>query len=139
MPIRVLIADPDESLLASYHEFLSRRGFEVITARNGLECIARLREFVPDVLVLEPELAWDQGPGSLVRLHESANLPPVPVLVLTSEKGPSSLEWLAAFSITDYHFKPLPPAQLANHIGALLRNYSPRRASGHGLSQSSSE
>ncbi len=50
-PIRVLMADPDESLPLVYREPLSREGFQLITAINGSECIARLRERVPEALV----------------------------------------------------------------------------------------
>src|SRR3954466_10169411 len=49
--IRALIADPDESLLRSYREWLAAVGFEVVTAANGLECLAHLRNWVPDILV----------------------------------------------------------------------------------------
>jgi hypothetical protein len=47
-PIRVLMADPDESLQPLYREPLLREGFEPVTAASGLECVARLRECVPD-------------------------------------------------------------------------------------------
>jgi len=49
--IRVLMADPDESLHPVYRETLLREGFEVVTALSGLECVAELRERIPDVLV----------------------------------------------------------------------------------------
>ena len=42
-PIRVLMADPDESFHPKYRKVLSQDGFEVITALSGLECVARLR------------------------------------------------------------------------------------------------
>ena len=54
-PIRVVIADPDESLLALYRESL-REGFEVVTTSSASECVARMRERVPDVLLLELQL-----------------------------------------------------------------------------------
>ena len=62
--IRVVMADPDESLHPVYRELLSREGFEVVAAVSGLECAARLLERVPDVLVLEPLLPWGGGDGS---------------------------------------------------------------------------
>jgi len=61
--IRVLIADPDERVLTSYREFLWQEGFEVDTVTNAIDCVARLRERVPDVLVLDPDLPWGGGSG----------------------------------------------------------------------------
>ena len=40
--IRVLMADPDESLHPVYREPLSGEGFDVVAAFSGLECVARL-------------------------------------------------------------------------------------------------
>ena len=69
-PIRVLMADPDESLQPVYREPLLQEGFELVTAVSGLECVARLRERVPDVLVLEPQLPWGGGDGVLAIMGE---------------------------------------------------------------------
>ena len=69
-PIRVLMADPDESLQPVYREPLLQEGFELATAASGLECVARLRERVPDVLVLEPQLPWGGGEGVLAMMGE---------------------------------------------------------------------
>lgn len=59
--IRVLMADPDGSLPAVYRAPLLQDGFELVTASSGLECVARLRERVPDVLVLDIEVAPIDG------------------------------------------------------------------------------
>ena len=59
------MADPDPSLPAVYREPLLREGCELRTAVNGLDCVAQLRECVPDVLVLEPQLPWGGGDGVL--------------------------------------------------------------------------
>ena len=73
-PIRVLMADPDECLPLAYRESLSREGFELVTAASGLECVARLRERVPDVLVLEPQLPWGGGDGVLAMMGEVSDV-----------------------------------------------------------------
>jgi anti-anti-sigma factor len=111
--IRVLLADPDESLLASTCGFLSRNGFKVATAANGLDCLARLRDFKPDVLVLDPEIAWGQGDDVLALMQEEADVPSVPVLIL-SDTEPTVLE--PAYSIQEHLAKPLAPELLANRI-----------------------
>ena len=56
MSIHILIADPDEYVLDSYREHLEQHGFDVVTATNGLDCVHRLRDSTPDVLVLDPVL-----------------------------------------------------------------------------------
>ena len=43
--VRVLMADPDESLQPVYRWPLLQEGFELVTAVSGLECVARMREW----------------------------------------------------------------------------------------------
>jgi len=121
-PIRVLMADPDEGLPPVYRDPLLREGFELATAANGLECVSRLRERVPDVLVLEPHLPWGGGDGVLATMAEDANLAAVPVMVLTSCRDPRVLKGVERFPINDYQLKPLAPDRLVRKLRALLNH-----------------
>ena len=119
-PIRVLMADPDESLPLTYREPLSQKGFELVTAVSGLECVARLREHVPDVLVLEPHMPWGGGDGVLAMMGEVPQLATVPVMILTSCRDPDILNRVAHFPISEYHLKPIAPDRLAGRLHTLL-------------------
>jgi DNA-binding response OmpR family regulator len=99
---------------------LAQKGFEVVPALNGLECIARLRERVPDVLVLEPQLPWGGGNGILAIMGEISELAIVPVMVLTSCRNPQILDHVARFPISDYQLKPLTSDQLVGRLRAIL-------------------
>jgi DNA-binding response OmpR family regulator len=118
--IRVVVADPDESLQNVYRWPLAQKGFEVVPALNGLECIARLRERVPDVLVLEPQLPWGGGAGVLAIMGEVPALANVPVMVLTSGYDPRRVKAVARFPVSDYQLKPLAPNRLAERLLAIL-------------------
>jgi DNA-binding NtrC family response regulator len=63
-----LLADPDEVLLEIVQSFLFDRGHEAEVASNGLECMSWLRQFVPDVLVLDQDLLWGGSDGVLARM-----------------------------------------------------------------------
>ena len=120
--VRVLMADPDPSLPAVYRGPLSRAGFQLRTAVDGLECVGRLRERVPDVLVLEPEIPWGGGDGVLARMGEVPELAAVPVMILTSCRDPNILRRVARFPICDYYLKPLAPDRLAGRLRTLLEH-----------------
>jgi DNA-binding response OmpR family regulator len=121
MLVRVLIADPDEYLLDHYRDYLEPHGFEVATATTGLECVERLRECAPDVLVLEPSIPWGWGDGVLAMMHEEPDIPVVPVIVLSYGRDRGVLYRLAPFKIDDYQVKPLQPRRLAERIRALAQ------------------
>ena len=98
MPIRVLLADPDETVLDSYQVFLARQGFEVRTACTSRACIETLREFAPQVLVLEPERPGGWGTEILDHLRTVDSLP---VIVLTRHDID-----LTGFPVHSHHVKP---------------------------------
>jgi len=114
------MADPDESLQPVYRGPLLEEGFELVTATSGLECVARLRERVPDVLVLEPQLPWGGGEGVLAMMGEIPALATVPVMVLTSCRDSRLLEAVARFPVSDYQLKPLAADRLAERLRAIL-------------------
>jgi DNA-binding response OmpR family regulator len=117
---KVLIADPDESLLIHYQEFLAHDRFRVETATSGLECVEKLRSFAPHVLVLEPELPWGRGEGVLARMHQDADLPRVPVVVLSHRLDGARLNSMNEFEVSAYYVKPLSAQDLGRCLRRLL-------------------
>ncbi|MFZ1933908.1 MAG: response regulator [Thermoguttaceae bacterium] len=114
------MADPDESLRPVYRGPLFEEGFELVTATSGLECVTRLRERSPDVLVLEPQLPWGGGEGVLAIMGEVPQLATVPVMVLTSCRDPRLLEAVERFPVSGYQLKPLAAERLAVRLRAIL-------------------
>ncbi len=48
---RILLVDDDEAQLTLTHALLSKDGFNVVTARDGFEAIAALRDGLPDLII----------------------------------------------------------------------------------------
>ncbi len=118
---RILIADPDTFLLSEHGDYLRQCGATVATAADGLECLQRLRDFQPDVLVLEPAIPWGGGDGILAVLQDQPQFRPGFLLLLTHSQDRGLLYRLSPFKIDDYQIKPLTPQRLAERIGSLLR------------------
>ena len=113
---RILIADRDEFLSAAYREHLARHGVQVATAATGLACLDRLRDFRPDVLVLDPAMLWGGGDGVLAVLHEEPQIRPAAVLLLTHGGDRSLLYQLSSYRVDDYQVKPVSPQRLLERI-----------------------
>jgi DNA-binding NtrC family response regulator len=119
MAIRVLVADPDEALLATYQTRLVRDGFVVATARSGLECVETMREFRPQLLILEPAMPWGGGDGVLDVMHDVWEIPSVPVFVITSHETLARIDFRQFPLVTHLQTKPVAPdvlVKLERHI-----------------------
>jgi DNA-binding response OmpR family regulator len=111
MSIRVLIVDPDESLLDSYRDYLTAHGFEMESASTGSEGLSKLRTWKPDALVLEPDMPDDWGEKILDQLRQHPEQHCVPVLILTRRDRE-----VIVYPVREYHVKPLSMGELAHSI-----------------------
>jgi CheY-like chemotaxis protein len=89
MKLRLLATDPDPVLLQIYRSYFSSFGFEVATAEEGLECVALLRNFAPDALVLSLELTWGGADGVLSIVRDEGQMRPIPVVLTVGESSRS--------------------------------------------------
>lgn len=94
MLTHLLIADSDTLVLESYKRYFSNRGFQVETASDGLQCLDRLRELPPDILVLQRDLLWGGSEGILAWLREES--PRWPKTVVLTTDDPAAEEMLSA-------------------------------------------
>ena len=114
--IRVLIADSDLKLLGRYELFLKGSGLEVATANTALQCVELLRDYEPDVLVLEAELPWGQGDGVLDLMQTEPDVPVCPVIVLSTRPKAEGLHQVGAIEVAEYHQKPVSPMSLREAV-----------------------
>src|SRR5215472_2155778 len=82
----LLIADTDAELCDFYQKFLTERGYQVETASDGLDCLAKLRRVTPAAVVLDLELRWGGGDGVLAWLRKERAASGVAV-ILTATAG----------------------------------------------------
>lgn len=85
MKPRLLVTDPDPVLLLIYQGYFSKFGFDVATAANGPECLAQLRKFSPDILVLSRELRRGGADGVLSIMREESEMRPIPVVLTVDD------------------------------------------------------
>ncbi len=127
LPNRVLLADPDAGMVRQWQEALKIAKFDVETAGDGLECVAQLRRFQPNLLVLAPDLPWGSGEGVLALMYEDPEIPCIPVILLASRRDARQARSLGAFPISAYCVKPVAPEDLAEVVGRIIWKRYARR------------
>jgi CheY-like chemotaxis protein len=86
MMVRVLIADADRKFLAVVHSYLCDVGYEVSIAKHGIECIAKLRELLPDVLIVDQGLLWGGGDGVIAEMRFDPLLHRIPIILTADSR-----------------------------------------------------
>src|SRR5215475_9748833 len=82
----ILIATADESLRTHYGMLFAEHGYRVVTVSGGLECLNKLYQAIPDMLILDQELLWGGAEGVLVLRDGGSTIWP-PVVLLTGNRS----------------------------------------------------
>src|SRR5262249_2199386 len=101
----------------------SDHGYETETASDGLDCVSKLRSFLPDVLVLDLDLLWGGGDGVLAHIREDATLPRVPVILMTPETCSDVSDDMLAAPVVAWLRKPVRLKALVDQVCEVWANY----------------
>jgi two-component system KDP operon response regulator KdpE len=97
---------------------LELEGFQVSEASNGLEALEKVRDELPDLVVLDVMMPEMDGFETLERLREIST---VPVIMLTVKGDEEDRIRGLELGADDYVTKPFSPRELASRIRAVLR------------------
>lgn len=121
MKPRVLVVDDEPSIVEVLEYNLTREGFDVITAGNGHEAIAKARSNNPDVVVLDLMMPGLDGLGVCRQLRSEPRTKSTRIIMLTA-KGEETDE-IVGFNMgaDDYVTKPFRVKPLMERVKALVR------------------
>ncbi|MFC5648532.1 response regulator transcription factor [Paenibacillus solisilvae] len=117
---KLLVVDDDPYIRELVKLFLTREGFEVIEASDGLEALRLLETEQVNMAILDVMMPNMDGWALCKELRETTELP---VLMLTA-KGETNQK-LKGFELgaDDYLVKPFEPLELIARVKALLKRY----------------
>jgi CheY-like chemotaxis protein len=102
----VLIADRDRNLQAIFRSLLADYGYDVEIADDGIECMQKLRDSRPELLIIDLHLPWGGGDGVLAAMRDELALRQVPVVLSAREGFLDKLVGLASASVVKMVIKP---------------------------------
>lgn len=126
---RILIIEDEEALSLLLRYNLEREGYDVETVSQGDEAEAKLREWTPDLLVLDWMLPGVSGIELCRRLRMRVETKSLPIIMLTARGEESERVRGLSTGADDYIVKPFSVPELIARVRALLRRAKPERIS----------
>jgi two-component system phosphate regulon response regulator PhoB len=124
---RILIVEDEEPLTLLLRYNLETEGYDVETIARGDEADIRLKESVPDLVVLDWMLPGLSGIELCRRLRSRPETKALPVIMLTARGEESERVRGLATGADDYIVKPFSVPELLARIRALMRRSKPER------------
>jgi len=114
----ILVVDDEPRMIRFIRMNLELEGYRVVEATNGLEAVERVREDLPDLLVMDVQMPEIDGFEALERIRQVST---VPVIMLTVKADEEDKIRGLELGADDYVTKPFSPRELSSRIKALLR------------------
>ncbi len=114
----ILVVDDESRMRRFIRMNLDLEGYRVIEAENGMEAVSRVRDDLPDLVLLDVMMPEMDGFEALRLIRETSN---VPVIMLTVKGDEDDRVRGLELGADDYVTKPFSPRELASRIKAVLR------------------
>jgi len=128
MPHKILIVDDDPDITDALSMILESKGYEVVTAQDGIEGLASLKAEKPDVMILDLLMPKMDGFAVCKELQDPrwSKYRDIRILILTSVREEASrrryeLETGLELNVDDYVEKPVSPDVLLDRVEKLIK------------------
>ncbi|MBN1147890.1 MAG: response regulator transcription factor [Anaerolineales bacterium] len=127
---RILVVDDEERMVRFIRLNLEHDGFRVIEAYNGAQAIEKVRNSLPDLVLLDVMMPDINGFEVLKIVREVSS---VPVIMLTAKGEEDDRVRGLELGADDYITKPFSPRELVSRVRAVLRRTEVAGNAVHGL------
>ena len=126
---RILVVDDDPDIVKALKKILELQAYRVTVATNGEECLEKVKDDRPDLIILDLLMPKLDGFGVVRELKENpryGRYDNIPILILTAVREDASrrryeLETGLEMDVDDYIEKPIQPMDLLHRVAKLLR------------------
>lgn len=119
---KVLVVDDEPDVVELICFNLRTRGYDTISASNGLEALLKARQQRPDLVVLDVMMDGMDGLSVCEILRSQAATRATPVIMVTAAAGEMARINSLAAGAADFVTKPFSPQELVRRIGLILQS-----------------
>ena len=119
--IRILLVDDDADILEIVGYNLSQEGYQISTAINGREAIAKAKKLLPHLIIMDVMMPEMDGMEACENIRKIPELSNTLITFLTARSEDYSQVAGFEAGADDYISKPIKPKLLVSKVKALLR------------------
>lgn len=119
--LHVLVVDDSLSTRRSLSQFVEDMGLAVVTAKDGVEAVERIRERRPDLVLADLEMPRMNGLELTAHIRSQAETADIPVIMITSRATDKHRQMARQAGVSEYLNKPYSEEQLLHCIHSLLQ------------------
>lgn len=122
-PGKILIVDDEPDIVEFISYNLRSKGYQIASARDGVEAIRKAKEFRPDLILLDIMMPNKDGNQTLKELRQIPDFEDTAIIFLTALSDEKTEIDGLNLGADDFIAKPIKPELLATRIAAALRRF----------------
>ena len=115
-----MVVDDSVTVRKVTTRFLEREGYNVITAKDGVDALRVLQEETPDLMLLDIEMPRMDGFEVAKNLRTTQRWKSLPIIMITSRTGEKHRQHALSLGVNRYMGKPYQEELLSNTISEIL-------------------
>lgn len=120
MAMKILLADDEEDVKDVLRMFLESKGFEVVTAFDGLSAIDTVRQERPDLVLLDIMMPSIDGIEVCKKLKADPQTVNIPIVMISASSHAESVQKGLDAGAVEYIVKPFEPKNVLAMIQRIL-------------------
>jgi DNA-binding response OmpR family regulator len=120
MANKILIADDEQNIVISLEFLMKREGYEVVIAHDGEEAIEKIRNELPDLVLLDVMMPKKSGFEVCQEVKSDPELQSVRILMLTAKGRDTEVAKGLALGADAYMTKPFATKELVARVQSML-------------------
>lgn len=108
----ILVADDEDDIKIVITLYLESRGFEVLTAFDGLDAIEQAQKSKPDLILCDVMMPVVNGYEVAAKLQADPETRDIPIIMLSAAAHQDAVKQGLEAGARDYIVKPFDPQQL---------------------------
>ena len=117
----ILVCDDDREIVEAIEIYLSKEGYNVIKAYDGLEAIEILKKEDVQLLLIDVMMPKLDGLRATLKIREKSG---IPIIILSAKSEDSDKDIGLDVGADDYITKPFNPLELIARVKSQLRRYT---------------
>jgi len=117
----VLVVDDSLTVRKITGRLLAREGYQVITAKDGVDALEHLVETIPDVMLSDIEMPRMDGFDLVRNVRADARLAGLPVIMITSRTAEKHRNYALEIGANEYLGKPYEEEKLLELIAGFVK------------------
>lgn len=116
----IMVVDDSITFRKMATKLLTREGYDVVEARDGMEAVEKLGDVQPDAFLLDVEMPRMGGFELARHIRHTDGINECPIVMVTSRTGEKHKNYATEIGVNDYFGKPFNNKALVESINKLV-------------------